>query len=146
MDFPRLLERVGGDRKALAQLVRIFRADSPNQVARIRKAIRESDAPALRSAAHAVKGAVSNFAAASATEAAARLQRMGDTGHLAGAEGCARHGWSGRSAGSRGAGRRLPPAAAREAGRPEAPGDRARAAAPPPGLSRVRRADPPWPG
>jgi CheY-like chemotaxis protein len=87
VDFPRLLERVGGDRTALAQLVRIFRADSPKQAARIRKAIRDSDAPALRSAAHAVKGAVSNFAAPAATEAAVRLQRMGDTGHLAGAEG-----------------------------------------------------------
>jgi CheY-like chemotaxis protein len=87
VDFPRLLERVGGDRKALAQLVRIFRADSPKQAARIRKAIEERDAPALRSAAHAVKGAVSNFAAPAATEAALRLQRMGDTGHLAGAEG-----------------------------------------------------------
>ena len=86
VDFPRLLERVGGDRKALAQLVRIFRADSPKQIARIRKALRENDAPGLRSAAHAVKGAVSNFAAPSATDAAARLQRMGDTGHLAGAE------------------------------------------------------------
>jgi CheY-like chemotaxis protein/HPt (histidine-containing phosphotransfer) domain-containing protein len=87
VDFPRLLERVGGDRKALAQITRIFRADAPNQVARIRRAIRESDAPALRSAAHAVKGAVANFAAPSATDAAARLQRMGDTGQLAGAEG-----------------------------------------------------------
>jgi CheY-like chemotaxis protein/HPt (histidine-containing phosphotransfer) domain-containing protein len=87
VDLPRLLERVGGDRKALAQLVRIFRADSPSQVARVRKAIRESDASALRSAAHAVKGAVANFAAPSAVDAAARLQRMGDTGHLAGAEG-----------------------------------------------------------
>ena len=87
VDFPRLLERVGGDRKALAQLVRIFRADSPKQAARIRKAIESGDAPALRSAAHAVKGAVSNFAAPAATEAALRLQRMGDTGHLAGAEG-----------------------------------------------------------
>ena len=87
VDLPRLLERVGGDRKALGQLVRIFRADSPKQLARIRKALRESDAAALRSAAHAVKGAVSNFAAPAATEAALRLQRMGDTGHLAGAEG-----------------------------------------------------------
>jgi len=87
VDFPRLLERVGGDRKALAQLVRIFRTDSPKQAARIRKAIEAGDAPALRSAAHAVKGAVSNFAAPAATEAALRLQRMGDTGHLAGAEG-----------------------------------------------------------
>jgi HPt (histidine-containing phosphotransfer) domain-containing protein len=36
----------------------------------------------LREAAHALKGAVSNFAAASATEAAQRLQKMGETGDL----------------------------------------------------------------
>ena len=53
----------------------------------MRKAIRAGDAPALRSAAHAVKGAVANFAAPCAAEAAARLQHMGDTGHLAGADG-----------------------------------------------------------
>ena len=85
VDLPRLLERVGGDRKALADLVRIFRADSPKQVARLRDAVRESDSAALRAAAHALKGAVSNFAAPGATEAALRLQKMGDAGQLAGA-------------------------------------------------------------
>ncbi len=51
VDLERLLERVGGDRKALVELVRIFRADSPKQVARIRKAIeagRRSRAPGRR--------------------------------------------------------------------------------------------------
>jgi len=86
VDLPRLLERVGGDRKALADLVRIFRADWPKQVARLREAVRESDAQALRSAAHALKGAVSNFAAPGATEAALRLQKMGEAGQLVGAE------------------------------------------------------------
>ena len=86
LDLPRLLERVGGDRKALAELVRIFRADSPKQVARIRNAIQESDAAALRAAAHALKGAVSNFAAPPATEAALRLQKMAEAGRLTGAE------------------------------------------------------------
>jgi CheY-like chemotaxis protein/HPt (histidine-containing phosphotransfer) domain-containing protein len=85
VDLPRLLERVGGDRKALADLVRIFRADSPKQVARLRDAVRESDSAALRAAAHALKGAVSTFAAPGATEAALRLQKMGDAGQLAGA-------------------------------------------------------------
>jgi len=85
VDLPRLLERVGGDRKALAELVGIFRADSPKQVARIREAIGEKNASALRAAAHALKGAVSNFAAAAATEAALRLQKMGEAGQLAGA-------------------------------------------------------------
>jgi PAS domain S-box-containing protein len=86
LDLARLLERVGGDRKALAELVRIFEADAPQQVARIRKAIRESDGAALRAAAHALKGAVSNFAAPPATEAALRLQKMGEAGQLAEAE------------------------------------------------------------
>jgi CheY-like chemotaxis protein len=85
-DLARLLERVGGDKKALAELVRIFRADSPKRLALIRTAIRQGDAPALRSAAHALKGAVSNFAAPPATEAALRLQKMGNAGRLEGAE------------------------------------------------------------
>jgi HPt (histidine-containing phosphotransfer) domain-containing protein len=84
-DLERLLERVGGDRRALAELVRIFRADAPKQLARIRRAVEKSDAAGLRAAAHALKGAVSNFAAPPATEAALRLQKMGDTGHLQGA-------------------------------------------------------------
>ena len=54
-------------------------------MARLREAVRESDAQALRSAAHALKGAVSNFAAPAATEAALRLQKMGEAGQLAGA-------------------------------------------------------------
>jgi PAS domain S-box-containing protein len=86
-DLERVLERVGGDRKALAELVRVFREDAPKQIARIRKAVRASDAAALRSAAHALKGAVANFAAPAATEAALRLQKMGDAGRLSGAEG-----------------------------------------------------------
>jgi HPt (histidine-containing phosphotransfer) domain-containing protein len=85
-DLERVLERVGGDRRALAELVRVFREDAPKQVARIRTAVRASDAGALRSAAHALKGAVANFAAPAATEAALRLQKMGDAGRLAGAE------------------------------------------------------------
>jgi two-component system, sensor histidine kinase and response regulator len=84
-DLARLLERVGGDRKALSELVRIFREDAPKQVERIRVAIQENDAAALRAAAHTLKGAVSNFAAPPATEAALRLQKLGDAGRLEGA-------------------------------------------------------------
>jgi HPt (histidine-containing phosphotransfer) domain-containing protein len=80
-----MLERVGGDRKALAELVRVFRADWPRQLARLREALRQNDAVALRAAAHALKGAVSNFAARAATEAALGLQKMGEAGRLGGA-------------------------------------------------------------
>jgi CheY-like chemotaxis protein/HPt (histidine-containing phosphotransfer) domain-containing protein len=85
LDVERLLERVGGDRGALADLVRIFRADWPKQVERIRAAIQASDPGALRAAAHALKGAVSNFAAPPATDAALRLQKLGESGRLEGA-------------------------------------------------------------
>ncbi|HUL79995.1 MAG TPA: response regulator, partial [Vicinamibacteria bacterium] len=82
LDGALLLERVGGDRRALSALVRIFRTDSKKQIESIRKAIREKDAVALRGAAHALKGAVANFAAPGATETAGRLQRMGEGGRL----------------------------------------------------------------
>jgi CheY-like chemotaxis protein/HPt (histidine-containing phosphotransfer) domain-containing protein len=85
VDFERLLERVGGDRAAVADLVRIFRADAPKQIGRIREAIREGDARALRAGAHALKGAVANFAAPSATQAAAILQRLAEAGVFGGA-------------------------------------------------------------
>jgi PAS domain S-box-containing protein len=82
IDEARVLERVGGDRRALAALARLFLADAPRRLGDIRRAIQSRDAPALRAAAHALKGAVSNFAAASATEAALRLQKMGEAGDL----------------------------------------------------------------
>ena len=82
VDEPRLLERVGGDRRALAMLVRLFLTDSRKLLARVRQAVERGDGPDLRSAAHALKGSVSNFAAPAATAAAARLQEMGERGDL----------------------------------------------------------------
>jgi CheY-like chemotaxis protein/HPt (histidine-containing phosphotransfer) domain-containing protein len=80
VDSALLLERVGGDRRALASLVRTFRADAPKKLAEIRRAVDARDARALQASAHALKGAVSNFAAAAAADAAFRLQRMGEAG------------------------------------------------------------------
>jgi len=85
LDEGLLLERVGGDREALARLVEIFLTDAPLLVEGIRRAVKEKDAGALQAAAHALKGAVSNFAAPAATEAAARLQQIGESGKLNGA-------------------------------------------------------------
>jgi HPt (histidine-containing phosphotransfer) domain-containing protein len=82
IDESRLLERVGGDARALAEVARIFLADAPRRLAAIRRALARGDARALRGEAHALKGAVSNFAADAATEAALELQRIGDRGEL----------------------------------------------------------------
>jgi PAS domain S-box-containing protein len=78
----RLLERVGGDRKALEQLIGLFLDDAPRQLELIRLAIDAGDARALRTAAHSLKGAVSNFAASAATQIAGRLQQMGERAEL----------------------------------------------------------------
>jgi len=83
VDLARLLERVGGDKKALADLVRIFREDWSRQAARLGDAVREGDPEGLRAAAHALKGAVSNFAAPAATDAALHLQKLGEAGRVA---------------------------------------------------------------
>jgi two-component system sensor histidine kinase/response regulator len=85
-DYARVLERIGGDHKALRELVEILAVDGPRQLGRIKRAIGRKDAPSLRAAAHALKGAVSNFAASAATAAALQLQKMGDSGELAGGE------------------------------------------------------------
>jgi PAS domain S-box-containing protein len=82
LDEALLLERVGGDRRALAKLAALFLADSPKLLERIRRAVLRRDARELQASAHALKGAVSNFAAPAATEAALRLQKMGEAGDL----------------------------------------------------------------
>jgi CheY-like chemotaxis protein len=82
LDETRLLERVGGDRQALADIAKIFLADAPRRMAEIRRAVGAADAKALRAAAHALKGAAANFAAAGVTDAALELQQIGDSGEM----------------------------------------------------------------
>jgi HPt (histidine-containing phosphotransfer) domain-containing protein len=91
LEMTRLLERVGGNRRALAGLVRLFLADQPRLLRRIRRAIGQRDARGLRTSAHALKGAVSNFAAPAATAAAQRLQQIGESGDLDGARSACVH-------------------------------------------------------
>ena len=78
VDADRLLKRVGGDRKALAMLVGVFLADYPKLLNGIRQAVGRHDAPELRAAAHKLKGAVANFAAPAATQAAHRVQESAE--------------------------------------------------------------------
>ncbi len=86
LDERSLLDRVGGDRQLLAELARIFLADSPQMMAAIRSAVQQRDAAALRRAAHTLKGSVANFSASGAVEAALRLETMGGDGDLDGVE------------------------------------------------------------
>ncbi len=80
------MDHVGGDQQLLRELVDLFLEDLPERLASVRKAVRKRDAQALSSAAHALKGAVSHFAARDTSEFALKLERMGRTGDLEGAE------------------------------------------------------------
>jgi two-component system, sensor histidine kinase and response regulator len=82
IDGAALLAGVDGNRRLLRNLVRLFLADYPQQLAEIEKAVRRGDAEALRIAAHTLKGSVGNFAAKKAFAAAQRLEIMGRDGEF----------------------------------------------------------------
>jgi CheY-like chemotaxis protein len=85
IDQMALLTGVDGNRRLLRKMVRLFLADGPQRLTKIKEAIRHCDAVALGRAAHALKGSVGNFAAKNAFAAAERLETMGRTGDLAAA-------------------------------------------------------------
>ena len=82
-----LLDKLmGGDPDLLRELVRIYRETSPELISDIDSAIAGGDAKKLRDAAHALKGAVSNFAAIPTLQACAALESIGASGNLSEAE------------------------------------------------------------
>jgi CheY-like chemotaxis protein/HPt (histidine-containing phosphotransfer) domain-containing protein len=76
------LARVGGDRMLLGELAAIFMAECPELVAALRAGVERNDAQAVYHAAHTLKGAMGNFGATAAVEAARVLERMGRQGTL----------------------------------------------------------------
>ncbi len=73
----KVLFNLGGDEELLEQLIGMFIEDEPRLFADIEAAVVEGDAEALHNAAHALKGAVSNFCAGRAQTGAAQLERIG---------------------------------------------------------------------
>ena len=80
------LSHTGGDRALLKELVALFRADYPASLRRIEKAIRGNDGEALRAAAHAVKGAIATVGGSAGRQAAADLERLGESGSFGNVE------------------------------------------------------------
>ena len=75
-----LLERLQDDRSFLGELVEMFRADYPIQIARGREAVAKQDAGGVQRVGHALKGALKNLAAPGAAELAQQLEEMGESG------------------------------------------------------------------
>jgi CheY-like chemotaxis protein len=82
VDTATLLATLDGDSGLLQEMVDIFFGVLPDSLSSIQSAIEGGDAKALISAAHTLKGSVSNFAAGPAFEAVQRLEQMGRRGDL----------------------------------------------------------------
>jgi PAS domain S-box-containing protein len=82
---PTFLAGLGGDRALAGKLVEIFLEQSPGMLANVRAAIEAGDGEALRRAAHALRGMVSNFPLGPARGAAARMETIGFDSDLAAA-------------------------------------------------------------
>jgi two-component system, sensor histidine kinase and response regulator len=80
LDPRKILGVCGGEAAILERICRTFQASVPNQMARVRSAMNDNDAPRLREAAHLLRGTLSAFstvagsAASSLEEKAARGQ------------------------------------------------------------------------
>jgi CheY-like chemotaxis protein len=76
-DHEELLARVENDRELLRDLLTIFKEDFPRQLLALREAVEARDGDRVATAAHTLRGMLSNLAASQAAATAARLEQMG---------------------------------------------------------------------
>jgi two-component system sensor histidine kinase/response regulator len=81
-----LLNSFGGDSELLKEIIGIFLQECPRMLEEIREALRKADPKALESAAHALKGSVGNFSMVGPRETAEKLELLGKSGKVSGAD------------------------------------------------------------
>src|SRR5687767_9046782 len=84
-DEKELLDRVDNDWEFLGETTRMLAADAPGLLADVRRAVETGDAPLVGSAAHALKGMISNFCAPQAQASALAVEQIGRNGDLSNA-------------------------------------------------------------
>lgn len=82
VDWIDVLERTGGDREFLVELVSLYLDQQVPLLREIELAIDAGDHNKIEHAAHALRGAIGNFSDQEAYEAALRLERMARAGTL----------------------------------------------------------------
>jgi two-component system, sensor histidine kinase and response regulator len=82
LDSDSALERLGGDEELFAEIAGVFRSDVPKMMDEIRRAVAAGDAAWVRRAAHGLKGAAGYVGGKPAANAAAILEKMGESGDL----------------------------------------------------------------
>lgn len=84
MDLQIALCRVGGDVDLLKEIAEIFLDDYPKTLSVLETAVAGGDLETLERSAHGLKGAVANFGAQDAFEAAQKLESLGHAKQLNG--------------------------------------------------------------
>lgn len=74
--------RFEDDWQLVGEVAELFLEDCPLRLDAVRAALAAGDSEALQHAAHSIKGSVSNFDAADATQAALRVEMIGRDGDL----------------------------------------------------------------
>ncbi|MCI0409337.1 MAG: Hpt domain-containing protein, partial [Acidobacteria bacterium] len=82
LDADSLMERVEGDLPLLREMVRAFRSDAFGTLEKIRRAVAEKDAEALKGRAHALKGSAATLAGPLAVAAALKLENLAKEGNF----------------------------------------------------------------
>jgi CheY-like chemotaxis protein/HPt (histidine-containing phosphotransfer) domain-containing protein len=82
LDYDRALREFGGDRGLLDEVLGEFLATVARQMTVLGQAIACGDAAAIRHESHAIKGGAANLTARALADAAARLERLGESGNL----------------------------------------------------------------
>src|SRR5207245_8268096 len=85
VDRAALLSRLEGDASLLAEIVDLFLESAPRLMRDLKRALVSKDAGKLERAAHTLKGAIANFGARPAFEAASKMEEHGRRGDLAAA-------------------------------------------------------------
>ncbi|MGH9454388.1 MAG: response regulator, partial [Terriglobia bacterium] len=86
VDLQEMLTLFDGDEELLGEVAGLFLDVYPEQMGQIQTAIASSDAGTLERTAHSLKGAAANFGAKDVAACAQRLEQMGRSGQLQGAE------------------------------------------------------------
>ncbi len=87
IDAATVIARMGGNYKLLNEIARVFLGDCAQLLSEVEKAVQNGDCTAVERSANNIKGAVGNFAAKSAFEAALKLEMLGRSGDLTHAQG-----------------------------------------------------------
>ena len=81
-DRAALLDRVGGDEEFLEEVLNVFLADIPGQVAALREGLEKSDTDMVRRRAHSIKGAAANVGALRLQKAAREIEEAAEAGDM----------------------------------------------------------------